>query len=322
VNILLADDEAGIREGLASFLRLKGLTVRTASSCAEALDLLDQEDFDAVLTDWHLEDGVAWSVVDRSEVPVLVVSGYPEEVQYGPNLVRVLSKPVAPRDMLAELHAVVSAARPDSNPAEHASAEGCGAAVDPAPEQAVASCWQSLPEDARARCAVVLGWLDLSESAAGVAVSSDGVHVELTAQCPRGFDPLAVPGTSGTFADDLTRWLGGDLRVLQRDGCAVIEYRVLAHGGLDQQRAAVDPSGPWPEGDVLLDLHATPVAPQAFLQLLDRIERRGAGRGAVQICNTPSGWRLLAEASGRGHLLPKREPAGPRLPEALALLWS
>ena len=50
-RILIVDDEVHIREALTAFLRLSPLHVRTAASGAEALRLLEDENFDLVVTD-------------------------------------------------------------------------------------------------------------------------------------------------------------------------------------------------------------------------------------------------------------------------------
>jgi len=50
-NVLLVDDEARFVEILAERLRVRGLTVDTATSGEAALELVKEKDFDAVLLD-------------------------------------------------------------------------------------------------------------------------------------------------------------------------------------------------------------------------------------------------------------------------------
>src|SRR5262245_44386286 len=109
--VLLVEDEPGIREGLAAFLRLKGHVVRAAGSCREGLALLQAETFDAVVTDWRLGDGTGAEVARASAAPVLVMSGWLEEVE-GLAATAVLRKPVAPHQLAVELDRLVEQQRP------------------------------------------------------------------------------------------------------------------------------------------------------------------------------------------------------------------
>ncbi len=59
MNLLLVEDEPGIRDGLATYLRLRGHVVHTAGRVAEAVQLAAQHAFDLVVSDWRLPDGTA-----------------------------------------------------------------------------------------------------------------------------------------------------------------------------------------------------------------------------------------------------------------------
>jgi DNA-binding NtrC family response regulator len=50
-RVLIVDDEAELRETLAERMTVRGLTVATAASGAEALEILAERDFDAVVLD-------------------------------------------------------------------------------------------------------------------------------------------------------------------------------------------------------------------------------------------------------------------------------
>ena len=105
MNLLLVDDEAGIREGLASFLRLKGYRVHTAASSCEARDRLESDAFDLVITDWRLAGGSPQTFLPLCDCPAIVMSGYPEEV-VADGLSAVLSKPVSPHQLLEKIEAL------------------------------------------------------------------------------------------------------------------------------------------------------------------------------------------------------------------------
>ena len=311
MNVLLADDEVGIREGLATFLRLKGIEVRTAGRCDEALELLATHGFDAVLTDWHLEDGVAAPLLEASPVPVFVVSGYPEQVTAGPNLARVLSKPVAPAAMLEQLQACGAASR-----AESGGGTSARRGVPSAPP-ASGDPWSDLPEDARQRIELVLDWCGGRDAA--IELLDDGCTVTLIATWERGHDPFAevAPGFEQMLA-----WLGGDLRVLCREGCQRLEYTIRRDGAPPDELPLVAVGDDWPDGGCRIDFDGVETKPAQFLELLDRLARRPGELGPVHLCNVPPRLRLLAEASGRAAWMPMREPVAPRLPAVLTALWS
>ena len=116
MKCLLVDDEPGIREGLAALLRRKGHEVRTAADCTAARAALATEPFDIVVTDWRLPDGLAASFVAACAVPVLAVSGHPEEVTPLPSIRAVLTKPCLPTRLLAAMADVTPAQTPASLP--------------------------------------------------------------------------------------------------------------------------------------------------------------------------------------------------------------
>ncbi|MCA8974168.1 MAG: response regulator [Planctomycetes bacterium] len=101
MKLLLVDDEAGIREGLAALLRRRGHEVLTAGDCAKARELLDGDDVDLVITDWRLPDGRAAEFIARSTGPVVAMSGHPEEVAGYQAIHEVLTKPVQIGRLLA-----------------------------------------------------------------------------------------------------------------------------------------------------------------------------------------------------------------------------
>ena len=108
MNILLVDDEPGIREGLAVLLRRKGDEVRTAADGASARSALAEREYDVVITDWRLPDGTAAAYLGDCRAPALAVSGHPEEVQGAAAVRAVLQKPVTPARLEEWLHKLVA----------------------------------------------------------------------------------------------------------------------------------------------------------------------------------------------------------------------
>ena len=91
-HILLVEDEPGIREGLASILRLKGYRVVAADSCESGLRSLAEEGFDLVISDWHLGDGLGKRIGESRDCPAIVIIGVAERVEVeAAALTRVLS---------------------------------------------------------------------------------------------------------------------------------------------------------------------------------------------------------------------------------------
>ncbi len=84
LRVLLVDDEAGFAEVLAKRLNRRGLAARVALSGAEALRMLREADFDAVVCDLKMVDmdGIELLKVFKKMVPglpVLMLTGHGSE---------------------------------------------------------------------------------------------------------------------------------------------------------------------------------------------------------------------------------------------------
>jgi signal transduction histidine kinase len=82
-KILVVDDEYSIREALNLFLTLKGYDVKITEDGSTALDILNKEDFDVVVSDVRMKnmDGVILvkSLKKRDKkTPVIFMTAYPE----------------------------------------------------------------------------------------------------------------------------------------------------------------------------------------------------------------------------------------------------
>jgi DNA-binding response OmpR family regulator len=286
MRCLLVDDEPGIREGLAAWLRRQGLDVRTAADCAAARAAL-AEPFDVVVTDWRLPDGLAASFLGEVRVPVLAVSGHPEEVDASPALCAVLTKPMAPSRLLAAIRAAVPGvpAGADTDVPVRALPGDVVAALDAFRAQ--------LPPDA--------GW----------QLADDGTFVVATAT-------VAAAAARAVASAD------GDLaRRTLADGRVRVELRLFRDGRPDGDVAVVAPHGEWPRGRALaVDFHDTAPTAADLRACAQRTVAARAHGQRVQFLNVPPA--LLAAAAGQGtpHDMPMREAVGPRLPAELVDLWS
>jgi CheY-like chemotaxis protein len=119
-TLLLADDEAPIRRGVARQLRSLGYEVIEATSGKHALELLGEHHIDVLLSDISMPDlnGVDLLRLVRErkpDLPVLLMTGAPEiatavkAVQYG--AFEYLTKPLVPAQIEASLTRAVQASR-------------------------------------------------------------------------------------------------------------------------------------------------------------------------------------------------------------------
>jgi two-component system response regulator HydG len=79
-RILCIDDEPHVVTLKCAILQAAGHVVTAATSAREAIEKLQANTYDAVVTDWRLGDGNGRAVVQaaksHSTMPVVVVSGY------------------------------------------------------------------------------------------------------------------------------------------------------------------------------------------------------------------------------------------------------
>lgn len=84
-SILLVEDEPGIQLAIRGLLRREGHETRVASRGKEALDLLAEDEFDLVLTDLSLPDGITGLDLvrhigkHRPGTPVVLITAFGSE---------------------------------------------------------------------------------------------------------------------------------------------------------------------------------------------------------------------------------------------------
>jgi two-component system response regulator HydG len=119
-KILCVDDEAYVVTLKCAILEQAGHTVTPSTSAHDAINKLQQTEFDAVVTDWRLGDGDGRAVVEaakrHSSMPVVVVSGYVSEAFQAaePLADLYLEKPVNPEELVTIVNELLKA--PDSGP--------------------------------------------------------------------------------------------------------------------------------------------------------------------------------------------------------------
>lgn len=118
-RILLAEDEASVREFLVRALEHAGHSVNAVEDGGAALDAFENGEFDLILADIVMPvlDGIslALKVAEiRSDVPIILMTGYAEELRRAHNLDKIvrslISKPFTMEQIAKE---VEDALRPD-----------------------------------------------------------------------------------------------------------------------------------------------------------------------------------------------------------------
>ncbi len=105
-RILCVDDEPNVVKMKCAILESAGHDVTACSSAKDAIKKLQEEDYDAVVTDWRLGDANGRAVVqaakDHANMPVVVVSGYVNDAFQAaePLADLYLEKPVNPEELV------------------------------------------------------------------------------------------------------------------------------------------------------------------------------------------------------------------------------
>ena len=105
-KILCVDDEPHVVTLKCQILEAAGHTVTASTSAHDAIEKLQNNTYDAVVTDWRLGDANGRAVVlaakSQSSMPVVVVSGYVAEAFQAaePLADLYLEKPVNPEELV------------------------------------------------------------------------------------------------------------------------------------------------------------------------------------------------------------------------------
>jgi DNA-binding response OmpR family regulator len=114
-RILCIDDEPHVVKLKCAILEQAGHEVTPATSAQEAIELMNANVYDAVVTDWRLGDKNGRSVVQaakhHSTMPVVVVSGYVAEAYQSaePLADLYLEKPVNPEELVTIVNELLKA---------------------------------------------------------------------------------------------------------------------------------------------------------------------------------------------------------------------
>ncbi len=253
-EILVVDDEIGIRELLSEILGDEGHSVLTAENARRARELRDENHIDLVLLDiWMPDtDGVTllkeWAVSGKLTMPVIMMSGH-ATIDTAVEATRIgaldfLEKPITMQKLLRAVETGLQRGRA-SAPAAAPAAGRTGAAAPTvtawmpvsAPGQPVAGAapGEGLPVDAPSN----------GEPAAGFGVAGRGVPAQsLAASITLRELPLDMPLREARdaferayFEHHLARENGSMTRVAERTGLERTHlYRKLKQLGIDLSR--------------------------------------------------------------------------------------
>jgi len=121
ISVLLVDDEPLVRQAYGRVLKKAGFRISTASGHADALECVNSEQFDVIVSDISMPDGSGLDLLralrERGiEAPVLLITGDPSvetavgAVNYGAR--QYLEKPVEADQLIAKVRAAARPERP------------------------------------------------------------------------------------------------------------------------------------------------------------------------------------------------------------------
>ncbi len=112
MKALIIDDNAIVLEGCRRILEAENIEAATSSSVTEALQMLENGEYDLLLTDIIMPDKDGFYLIGEvrkrwPDLPIVVMSGYPtpefiERIQQA-GAVRFVPKPFTPKELLAEV---------------------------------------------------------------------------------------------------------------------------------------------------------------------------------------------------------------------------
>jgi CheY-like chemotaxis protein len=291
-NLLIVEDESGIREGLTSYLQTKGYGVVAAANRSEGLREIAVGDFDLVITDWHLGDGLGASIAAASECPVLVISGADGclEIEGHADMFEVMPKPIVPTDLLVKIESMFAVDQVLESEAELV-----------------------LPVDAQDRVNLVQAMIrtrhDIPDDS--ITVRDDGTYVTVQA---------LLPGDDDELMEVLSK-ITGDVRCLDCDGKPLLEIKLFRSGQVQEEDCLVGLDEPWPEEQSVIGVdfsRADYCTPTRFLELVERVKSFRENGCQAYCLNVPTHLRLYLELFEPECVMPRRGIAGPVLPAALS----
>jgi two-component system, NtrC family, response regulator HydG len=117
VHILFVEDDVDVRTAIEHVLLSEGHTINAVATLKEGSELLHSNDYDLVLVDGRLPDGVGTVLADQAvarNVPALLITAYAfilSEMAANPSRYHFLLKPVRPSELITALDRVLAIKR-------------------------------------------------------------------------------------------------------------------------------------------------------------------------------------------------------------------
>ncbi|HEY3876443.1 MAG TPA: response regulator [Candidatus Kapabacteria bacterium] len=107
IRILFVEDNQNAARAAKVMLELRGYAVDIATTAAEALQQLERNTYDVLISDLALPDGSGLDIVERASIPAIALSGYIADQDRQEALARGFSaffaKPFRIEDVIAEI---------------------------------------------------------------------------------------------------------------------------------------------------------------------------------------------------------------------------
>lgn len=115
LRILVADDEAGLRQVVRLYLEKEGMVVAEAATGRQALEKLQQDKYDLLILDLMMPDGDGWSVCravrQKMDLPIIMLTARGEEMDrllgFELGADDYVVKPFSPRELVARVKALL-----------------------------------------------------------------------------------------------------------------------------------------------------------------------------------------------------------------------
>ncbi|HWF45310.1 MAG TPA: response regulator [Candidatus Kapabacteria bacterium] len=109
MKILFVEDNANTARAMKVMLELRGYTVDTAGTVAKALECLDADGYDLMISDISLPDGTGYDILSRTsaDIPSIALSGYTSHADRAESLAKgfkeFITKPFNPDDLVGAI---------------------------------------------------------------------------------------------------------------------------------------------------------------------------------------------------------------------------